>query len=135
MYNNNETISKILNISGEIDQKCEMDKWYISLLGKTIGEIDVKDIYRMLRQDILMEIAVPKAFEMLQEDPLTGEMYDGQLLAMLYSVDVNKYKRSVDKVKGILEKINGNISTFEWMSDEDSKDYLDILEKILKKLK
>lgn len=134
MYSNNEKISKILNISEEIDGKCEMDKWYISLLGKTIEEIDVKDIYRMLRQDILMEIAVPKAFEMLQEDPLTGEMYDGQLLEMLYSVDVNKYEKSVDKVKGILGKINGNISTFEWMSDEDSKDYLEILEKFLKKL-
>jgi hypothetical protein len=135
MYSSNERISKRLNVkSEEIDIKCELDKWFIALLNKTIGEINVNDIYRMLRQDILIEVAVNKSVEILKENPLEGEMYDGQLLELLYSVDVNKYKEDIDEVKGILIKIKSNISSFEWMCDEDSKEYLDVLEKYLKKL-
>lgn len=127
-------LSEILNIKNkEIDIKSNLDKWYVTLLNKTMEEVDIKDISRMLRQDILIDLAVNKAVEILKENPLAGEMYDGQLLEILYSVDVNKYKET-DKVKDILIKINSNISSFERMSDEDLKDYLVVLEKFLKKL-
>ncbi|WP_167595055.1 contact-dependent growth inhibition system immunity protein [Clostridium beijerinckii] len=135
MYSSNETISKILNVkSEEIDMKCELDKWYVTLLNKTIEEININDISRMLRQDILIEVAINKSVEILNENPLAGEMYDGQLLELLYSVDINKYKEDIDEVKDILIKIKSNVSSFEWMCDEDFKEYLDVLEKYLKKI-
>jgi hypothetical protein len=135
MYSSNETISKILNVkSEEIEIKCELDKWYATLLNKTVEEINVNDISRMLRQDILMEVAVNKSVEILNENPLAGEVYDGQLLELLYSVDVNKYKEDIDEVKYLLIKIKSNISSFEWLCDEDFKEYLQVLEKYLKKL-
>ncbi|AJH01440.2 hypothetical protein LF65_04911 [Clostridium beijerinckii] len=111
-----------------------MDKWYVTLLNKTIEEININDISRMLRQDILIEVAINKSVEILNENPLAGEMYDGQLLELLYSVDINKYKEDIDEVKDILIKIKSNVSSFEWMCDEDFKEYLDVLEKYLKKI-
>lgn len=135
MYSSNETISEILNVkSEEIDIKCELDKWYVMLLNKTIEEINISDISRMLRQDILIEVAVNKSIEILNINPLAGEMYDGQLLELLYSVDVNKYKEDVNKIKNILIKIKNNIDSFEWICIDDSKEYLEILEKYLKKI-
>ncbi|WP_313885897.1 contact-dependent growth inhibition system immunity protein [Clostridium saccharoperbutylacetonicum] len=126
-------MSKILNVkSEEIDIKCELDKWYVMLLNKTIEEINISDISRMLRQDIL--IAVSKSIEILNINPLAGEMYDGQLLELLYSVDLNKYKEYVNKIKDILIKIKNNIDSFEWICTDDSKEYLEILEKYLKKI-
>ncbi|AGF55472.1 hypothetical protein B0P06_000434 [Clostridium saccharoperbutylacetonicum] len=102
------------------------------LLNKTIEEINISDISRMLRQDIL--IAVSKSIEILNINPLAGEMYDGQLLELLYSVDLNKYKEYVNKIKDILIKIKNNIDSFEWICTDDSKEYLEILEKYLKKI-
>lgn len=134
MYDSNQKISKILNINEDIDVKCKMDQWYVLLLNKTIKEINIGDIYRMLRQNVLVEIAIPIAFDMLRKDPLIGEMYDGQLLEMLYRVDVNKYGGNIEEVKKILEEIHNNIDEYEWMSDEDSKSYVEILEKFLEKL-
>lgn len=134
MYDSNQKISKILNINEDIDVKCKMDQWYVLLLNKTIKEINIGDIYRMLRQNVLVEIAIPIAFDMLRKDPLIGEMYDGQLLEMLYSVDVNKYGGNIEEVKKTLEEIHNNIDEYEWMSDEDSKSYVEILEKFLEKL-
>ncbi|WP_423219813.1 contact-dependent growth inhibition system immunity protein [Clostridium saccharoperbutylacetonicum] len=123
----------MLNVkSEEIDIKCELDKWYVMLLNKTIEEINISDISRMLRQDIL--IAVSKSIEILNINPLAGEMYDGQLLELLYSVDLNKYKEYVNKIKDILIKIKNNIDSFEWICTDDSKEYLEILEKYLKKI-
>lgn len=135
MYSSNEKISKIINVrSEEIDIKCELDKWYVELLNKRIEEITIKDISRMLRQDILIELAINKSLEFLEENPLAGEMYDGQLLELLYSLDLSKYKEDIDKAKNILINIKSNINNFEWMSDEDSKEYLVVLEKYFKKL-
>jgi len=135
MYSSNQRISEILNVnSEEIDVKCELDKWYVTLLNKAIEEININDISRMLRQDILIEVAINKSVEILKENPLVGEMYDGQLLELLYSVDVNKYKEDIDEVKYLLIKIKSNISSFEWLCDEDFKEYSQVLEKYLKKL-
>lgn len=134
-YNNNEKISRILNVkSEEIDLKCEMDKWYVTLLNKTIAEITINDVSRMLSQDILIELAIDKAIKILKENPLAGEMYDGQLLELLYSIDVNKYKKIINEVRSILINIKSNISSFEWMCDEDSKEYLMVLEDYLEKV-
>jgi|APHig6443717497_1056834.scaffolds.fasta_scaffold235489_1 hypothetical protein len=135
MYSSNEKISNILKVkSEEINIKCELDKWYISILNKTIEELNVNDVYRMLRQDILIEIAVDKAIKILEENPLEGEMYDGQLLELLYSLHINKYKEYIPKVKDLLIKINSNISSFEWMCDDDFKEYLDVMKRYLEKL-
>ncbi|WP_459481106.1 contact-dependent growth inhibition system immunity protein [Clostridium saccharoperbutylacetonicum] len=135
MYSSKEIIGKILNVkSEEIDIRCELDEWYVKLLNKRIDEITINDISRMLRQDVLIEVAVTKSIEILNENPLAGEMYEGQLLELLYSVDINKYKEDIDKVKDILIKIKSNISRFEWTCDEDFKDYLEVLEKYLKKI-
>ena len=135
MYSSKEKISNILKVkSEEINIKCELDKWYISILNKTIEELNVNDVYRMLRQDILIEIAVDKAIKILEENPLEGEMYDGQLLELLYSLHINKYKEYIPKVKDLLIKINSNISSFEWMCDDDFKEYLDVMKRYLEKL-
>ncbi|MFT8349085.1 contact-dependent growth inhibition system immunity protein [Clostridium saccharoperbutylacetonicum] len=135
MYSSNETISKILNVkSEEIDIKCELDKWYVMLLNKTIEEINISDISRMLRQDILIEVAVNKSIEILNINLLAGEMYDGQLLELLYSVDLNKYKEDVNKIRDIVIKIKNNIDSFEWICADDFKEYLGILDKYLKKI-
>ena len=138
MYSSNEKIGKILNIKSEdVDTEYALGEWFATILNKTIEELDIADISRMLRQDILIEVAVNKSVEFLKEDPVAGDMYDGQLLEVLYSVDANKYKEHIHKVKDILIKINSDISTistFEWICDEDFREYLEVLEKFLKKI-
>lgn len=138
MYSSNERIGRILNIKGEgVDITDPLGKWFVTLLDKTIDELNINDIYRMLRQDILIEVAVNKSVEFLKENPFAGEMYDGQLLEVLYSVDTNRYKAEIEEVKAILIAISSNrtaISTFEWIDDENCKEYLEVLEKFLVKI-
>lgn len=135
MFNSDVRISNMLNVDCQkTDKECGFDKWYIELLSKRIKELDENDVYRMLRQEILIEVAVYKAIEIIKHNPLAGEMYDGQFLELLYSMDTSKYKNCIPQVKDILKEIRENISAFEWMCEDDAKAYSVVVEKFINKL-
>ncbi|EAF0279025.1 hypothetical protein CDP55_02590, partial [Listeria monocytogenes] len=49
------------------------NKWLKSLLNKTRGEITENDVYTMLLQQELEDLAIEKAIEFIKIDPLAGE--------------------------------------------------------------
>ena len=65
--------------------------WYDRLIDKTSDNLDILDICRMLRHDIVKELATPIAIEMLMKDPFDGFLYGGELLAMVVEHGVNLY--------------------------------------------
>ena len=85
MNTDNRTMKEILNIdTSGIKISCPLDKWFIELCGKTYAELTYDDTYRMLVQDIAVDIAVDKSLELLIDEPLCG-IYDGQLLEKIVS--------------------------------------------------
>jgi hypothetical protein len=64
-----------------------LEKWYRSVRDKPIGEFSYNDLCKACRQQLYPEAVVPIAIETLRKDPLAGELYDGELLIAMKSVD------------------------------------------------
>ncbi|MCG7409112.1 hypothetical protein MH117_16970 [Paenibacillus sp. ACRRX] len=64
--------------------------------------------------------------DILDENPIAGDMYDGQVLELLYSVNLTKFE-DLCKLRMILKKINMRLPSLEWSNEEDRKEYNDIL--------
>ncbi|SFU84804.1 hypothetical protein SAMN02910342_02039 [Butyrivibrio sp. INlla21] len=57
-----------------------LELWYNGLINKSIDELSILDISRMLRQGVLLDMAMTKAMDILISNPFEGEIYDGDLL-------------------------------------------------------
>jgi hypothetical protein len=115
-----------------------LDVWFHSLLNKRTGDLNVNDICKMIRQDILLEeIALDKAIEFLRRDPLAGNMFDGEILEMINRVPFEKYfckKESIKDLKNILVQIKENLAGYDWISEDDMKRYSSTVNNMLCKL-
>lgn len=54
--------------------------WYNRLIDKTVDQINIRDVFSMLTNDILPALAIEKAIEFFINDPFDGEAYLGQIL-------------------------------------------------------
>ena len=64
-----------------------LQKWYNQLIEKTIAEITVADVLRMIRQKEFTNLAMSKAINFLQEDVFVGESYEGELFEKVSEMD------------------------------------------------
>ncbi|WP_028543622.1 contact-dependent growth inhibition system immunity protein [Paenibacillus taiwanensis] len=114
-----------------VETEYALDNWYNRLIDKTEAEVDLTDVCKMLLQNVFIEIAIKKAMDILDENPIAGDMYDGQVLELLYSVNLTKFE-DLCKLRMILKKINIRLSSLEWSNEEDRKEYSDILENFMR---
>ncbi|MEK4663629.1 contact-dependent growth inhibition system immunity protein [Paenibacillus sp. SAF-068] len=133
-------MSKLIKEIYSIDQNIQtdnsdspLDHWYDRLINKKVSELDLEDVSRMLGQHVLIDLGIEKAIEILSEDPLAGEMYDGHLLKLLYSIETNNF-RDLSQLKRLLQTIKRDLSQFEWADEEDQEEYAELLELFLKKV-
>ncbi|MGG4483985.1 contact-dependent growth inhibition system immunity protein [Paenibacillus illinoisensis] len=131
----NKTIQELygLNQRKESEQDYALDYWYNQLITKTVDKIDIEDASIMLSQRLFVELAIEKAIEFLLVDPLAGEKYDGQLLELLYFIDLNEFN-DLPRLKNLLHRINSNLMNIEWFDEEDKKDYCKLLDEFTKKV-
>ncbi len=64
-----------------------LERWYRSVRDKPIGEFSYNDLCKACRQRLYPEAVIPMAIEILRKDPLTGELYDGELLVAMKCVE------------------------------------------------
>ncbi|MEK3918084.1 contact-dependent growth inhibition system immunity protein [Paenibacillus polymyxa] len=133
-------MSKLIKEIYSIDQNIQtdnsdspLDHWYDRLVNKKVNELDLEDVSRMLGQHVFIDLGIEKAIEILSEDPLAGEMYDGHLLKLLCSIETNNF-RDLSQLKRLLQTIKSNLSQFEWADEEDQEEYAELLELFLKKV-
>ncbi|CAM4314471.1 contact-dependent growth inhibition system immunity protein [Paenibacillus xylanexedens] len=133
-------MSKLIKEIYSIDQNIQtdnsdspLDHWYDRLINKKVDELDLEDVSRMLGQHVFIDLGIEKAIEILSEDPLAGEMYDGHLLKLLCSIETNNF-RDLLQLKKLLQTIKSNLSQFEWADEEDQEEYAELLERFLKKV-
>lgn len=82
------------------------DIWYNKLLNKEENEITVNDVYTMLTQKVLEDVAIKKALAFVEADPLAGEMWDGQILEQLSKLSKEKlfpYKVGLERLLIVVE--------------------------------
>lgn len=77
-------IYEIKNVDiNKLKREMPLDQWFYELVQKKVTELTILDVSRMLRQNVFLDIAIPAAWNLLSEDPLCGEMYEGQLVELL----------------------------------------------------
>lgn len=112
-----------------------LQKWYNRLLDKRISELEVSDILRMIRQNEFMDIAISKAVSFLKENPFVGDMYEGELLEKLSNVNTDSLTDYIDEIKSILSNALIKNQDYEWLDDEERKEFAEIITKFSDKVR
>jgi len=102
--------------------------WYNSVLDKTIDELSVADVSRMLRQNLLRDVAIKRAVDLFLVDPYDGEMQDGDLLSLLvsYGAEVAADGRA-QILLATIDKLEPEVANFDWMSESSRMRFEDNL--------
>ncbi|MBR1824321.1 MAG: hypothetical protein IJ779_08835 [Ruminococcus sp.] len=117
------------------DLQSSLDEWFNSIMEKTVEELTIADICRMLRQKICSVVAIGKAIDMLDEDPFVGELYEGQLMLTLYNAKEKYLCKRYDDIEPLLESAALRSKTHDWASEYEKFDYLHTLESFAKKIR
>lgn len=111
-----------------------LQKWYNQLIDKKVSEIEVSDVLRMIRQNEFIDIAIPKAVKFLLENPFAGEMYEGELLEKMSNLERSVLKQYIQVLREVLEVALINNKTYEWLDEEERKDFEKVIEDFLNKI-
>lgn len=105
-----------------------LDKWFYEMIQKNVNMLTITDISHMLRQEIYLDIAIPLVWEQLLENPLCGEMYDGQMVELLTRVFINNPGLKEVDLYTVFEKKAWMIyDAYDWDSDYEKEEYRNIL--------
>lgn len=139
-----ETIKKLFHLNYD-NQPYPLPIWYNQLLDKTTDEIDLKDIFRMINNNILPELAIEKAIDAFIVNPFDGEMMDGQILELFVnksSMFFNSKNVKFIEMINIIEKMDNDTAQskeqwgYEYDYDEEGcKKYLILLDEARKIIK
>ncbi|PWD65717.1 contact-dependent growth inhibition system immunity protein [Pectobacterium parmentieri] len=98
-----------INMTKEPHQQSSLELWFDRVLDVPIEKLTVEDLCRAIRQELFIEQLIPRVLDVLNEDPLAGEYYDGELIAALSIIKREKltyHKNSFIKIKEIINQIN-----------------------------
>lgn len=109
-----------------------LQKWYNQLIDKTIYEITVPDVLRMIRQKQWIDLAMSKAINLLKDDVFAGESFDGELLEKVSELDGSFLVSYADDLRNIIKNALEKCALHEWAYDGEEnelKQSLHLLEK------
>lgn len=109
-----------------------LQKWYNQLIDKTIYEITVPDVLRMIRQEQWIGLAMSKAINLLKDDVFAGEAYAGELLERVSELDGSFLVSYADDLRNIIRNALEKCALHEWAYDgeeDELKQSLHLLEK------
>ena len=111
-----------------------LQKWYNQLIDKTISEITVADVLRMIRQKQFINLAMSKAIKFLQDNVFIGESYDGEMLEKISEMDSSFLISYTVDLKNIIKNALEKSVIHEWSYDGEENEFSEIVNAIEKKL-
>jgi len=103
--------------------------WYRAVREIPLDELSIEDICKACRQQIHLDHVVPLALKLLESDPLSGEMYDGELLVSLKSIPVEYWSRNKTE-KVTLESIIVTRLRQEELTNDVREDVRELVSKL-----
>lgn len=112
----------------ELERTSPLGKWFYEMVQKSVDELTLRDVLRMLRQEVYLDIAIPIACTKVLEDPFCGEMYVGEMIDLLTKVFIsNPDEKKQDFYKMFAEEVQQKWEMFEWESDYEKEEYKKLL--------
>ena len=87
-----------------LPQEWPLEQWFASVIDTPLADFTDFDLARACRQRMFHEHIVPYALNVLRENPLAGDSYDGELLTALLRLP-QPYWDSHYPEKGLLRSI------------------------------
>lgn len=113
-----------INLTKELSQQSPLELWFERVIDIPIEELTVEDLCRAIRQDLCVDQLMPRVLDVLTEDPLAGEYYDGELIAALSTIkggDLKDHKRIFIQIKQLVSQLEPSD-----INDDLKKDILKI---------
>lgn len=106
--------------------------WYNQMIDKSLDELDVVDVSKMVRQDILKKVALGRAIDLFIADPYDGEFDDGGLLNVIVSQNyIIDDDSKVNELKELLPKLALEYLEFDWPNEELKNRYYTDIAKLM----
>lgn len=134
-----KAIKDIYDISFNLDDvskedRCPMHEWYNNLIKKTYDQLDLFDVTRMIIQKTYLELAVTKAVSFVKENPFCGQRYEGELLELLYKLDIGYLEKYKEILKEVLDDALKQNEVYDWLCEEERVEFSDLVKCFAQKL-
>lgn len=96
-----------INTTKDPGQQSSLEAWFESVLDVPVEGMAVEDLCRAVRQKICVDQLMPRILAVLTEDPLAGDLYDGELIAALATIKGNELQDHKEMFIKIKHLING----------------------------
>lgn len=96
-----------INTTKDPGHQSSLEAWLESVLDVPVEGMAVGDLCRAVRQKICVDQLMPGILAVLTEDPLTGDLYDGELIAALATIKGNELQDHKETFIKIKHLING----------------------------
>lgn len=119
----------------DADEDNVANEWFNVLMEKFVGELNIGDICRMLRQKIFSVVAIDRAIEILNTDPFVGDLYEGQLMVNLCNAKEKYLSQRYNDMEPLLEASVRLALAHKWSDEEEKKEYLECVVGLQEKIK
>lgn len=111
-------------VTKDHEQQSSLEQWFEQVIDIPLNELSVEDLCRAIRQELYIDKLMPRVWEVMKDDPLAGEYYDGELIAALSTVNEKSLKDQKSTFIQI-QKIINNLPPTD-INDELRKDIIKI---------
>lgn len=96
----------ILDVARDHEQQSSLEQWFQSVIDIPLNELSVEDLCRAIRQKLYIDQLMPRILEVMKDNPLAGEYYDGEMIAALSTVKKKDLKDQKDNFIQIQKIVN-----------------------------
>lgn len=111
-----------------------LQEWYNELLDKEVSELTVFDVLRMLRQNVLPEVALLCAVKGVLENIYVGDAYDGQVLEALTRLEDELLKPYAQVLQDLLEEAEALNEVHDWSYEGEREEFEEVVKQLSQKL-
>ncbi len=141
---NHLTIRELRKLNGDIgevisDEVAPLSVWYAEIQEVRLLDLNDGNIAKLIRQNLILEFAIPEAIRRLTRLPTAGKIYVGELLNVFNYIELEFWVQNIILTKELYKffksfKSHPLLFNFQWELEEEKQDYFRNLEKIISKL-
>jgi hypothetical protein len=105
-----------------------LEEWYARVRELPLNALGAGDIAKACRQDVWLDYTVPRALDLLAEDFLAGDLYDGELVVSLRSVPAGFWEKHLD----LAQRLSALIENGKALLDDDEQGEVEELMRVIK---
>ncbi len=98
-----------INVTKEPDQQSSLELWFERIIDVPIEELTVEELCPAIRQKLCIDQLMPRVLEVLTEEPLAGEYYDGELITALSTIkaeDLRGQKNTFTQIRQLINQLS-----------------------------